>query len=283
MTAAAKPQRTSRGTSRRTWRGLVIPATIAFAVLIGLGTWQLQRKTWKEGLIAALTAQLAAPPIPLPAASTWPDLDVSRLQYHRVTFTARLDNAKEALVYAAPSAFRPDVFGPDAPNPGYWVFTPAHLADGSTVLVNRGFVPEGRQDPKSRPQGEIAGPMTIVGALRWPAARHWFTPTDEPEQNLWFTADPAAIAAVKGLIAKGLGPVAPFYVEQESPTPPGGLPHPGKLMVTLPDNHLQYALTWYGLAGVLVVMFISWAVGNQRENAGRRGNEGPQAGVSPSL
>jgi surfeit locus 1 family protein len=278
VTAVAKPPRTSRRTSRRTWRGLVIPVTIAFAVLIGLGTWQLQRKTWKEGLIAALTAQLAAPPIPLPAASSWSNLDVSRLQYHRVTFTAQFDNAKEALVYAAPSAFRPDVFGPDVSNPGYWVLTPAHLADGSVVIVNRGFVPEGRQDPKSREQGEIAGPITIVGALRWPDTRHWFTPNDEPAQNLWFTADPPAIAA-----AKGLGPVAPFYVEQESPAPPGGLPHPGKLVVTLPDNHLQYALTWFGLALVLVVMFISWAVTNQRENSQGPGNAGPRTGVSPSL
>ncbi len=269
MTAVAKPRRASR----RTWRSLVIPATIAFAVLIGLGTWQLQRKTWKEGLIAALTAQLAAPPIPLPAASSWPDLDVNRLQYHRVTVTAQFDNAKEALVWAAPSAFRRDVSGP-----GYWIFTPAHLADGSVVIVNRGFVPEGRQNPKSRPQGQIAGPITIVGALRWPDARHWFTPNDEPAQNLWFTADPAAIAA-----ANGLGPVAPFYVEQESPAPPGGLPHPGKLVVSLPDNHLQYALTWYGLAGVLVVMFASWVYGNRGESAGGPGNAGPRPGVSPSL
>jgi surfeit locus 1 family protein len=257
-------RRTSHRTSHRSWRGLLIPAAIAFAVLIGLGTWQLQRKTWKEGLIAALNAQLAAPPIPLPAASTWPALDVGRLQYRRVTLTAQFDNAHEALVYAAPSTFRPDVSGP-----GYWVFTPAHLADGSTVLVNRGLVPEGRQDPKSRPQGEIAGPTAIVGALRWPDARHWFTPNDEPAQNLWFSGDPAAIAA-----AKGLGAVAPFYVEQESPAPPGGLPHPGKLVVTLPDNHLQYALTWYGLALVLVVMFVSWALGNRRENAAGPADEG---------
>lgn len=269
MTALAKPQRASR----RTWRSLVIPATIAFVVLIGLGTWQLQRKTWKEGLIAALTAQLAAPPIPLPTASTWPNLDVGGLQYHRVTFTAQFDNAKEALVWAAPSAFRRDVSGP-----GYWIFAPAHLADGTVVLVNRGFVPEGRQDPKSRQQGQVAGPIAIVGALRWPDARHWFTPNDEPAQNLWFTADPASIAA-----AKALGPVAPFYVEQESPVPPGGLPHPGKLEVSLPDNHLQYALTWYGLAVVLVIMFISWAYGNRREDAGGPGNAGPRPGVSPSL
>ena len=86
--------------------------------------------------------------------------------------------------------------------------------------------------------------------MRWPDARHWFTPNDEPAHNLWFSRDPQAIAA-----AKGLGPVAPFYVEQESPAPPGGLPQPGKLVVELPDNHLQYALTWYGLAIVLVVSF----------------------------
>ena len=267
MSAGAKPA--------RTWRSLVIPATIAFALLIGLGTWQLQRKAWKEGLIAALTVQLAAPPIALPAASTWPHLDENVLQYHRVTLTAQFDNAKEALVYAIPSAFRPDV---QEAGPGYWVFTPARLTDGSVVIVNRGFVPEGRQDSKSRPQGEIAGPVTIVGALRWPDTRHWFTPADDPAHNLWFSRDPAAIAA-----AKGLGPVAPFYVEQESPAPPGGLPQPGRLVVSLPDNHLQYALTWYGLALVLAGTFVSWALASRREKSGGPGNAGPRTGVSPSL
>lgn len=259
----------------RTWRSLAIPATIVFAILIGLGTWQLQRKTWKEGLIAALTTQLAAPPIALPAMSNWPRLDENRLQYHRVTFTAQFDNNKEALVYAIPSAFRPDV---QEKGPGYWVFAPARLTDGSVVIVNRGFVPEGRQDPKSRLQGEFTGPVTIVGALRWPDARHWFTPTDDPAHNLWFSRDPGAIAA-----AKGLGPVAPFYVEQETPVPPGGLPQPGKLVVSLPDNHLQYALTWYGLALVLAGTFISWALSSRREKSGGPGNAGPRTGVSPSL
>jgi surfeit locus 1 family protein len=275
VSAGAKPVRKPARKSARTWRGLLIPAILAFAVLIGLGTWQLQRKTWKEGLIATLTAQLAAPPIALPAASTWPRLDENALQYHRVTLTAQFDNSKEALVYAIPSVFRPDV--QDA-GPGYWVFTPARLSDGSTVMVNRGFVPEGRQNPKSRPQSEIAEPVSIVGAMRWPDARHWFTPTDDPAHNLWFSRDPAAIAA-----AKGIGPVAPFYVEQESPVPPGGLPQPGKLMVSLPDNHLQYALTWYGLALVLAGTFISWALGSRREKADGPGNAGPRTGVSPSL
>lgn len=240
---------------RRSWVGLLIPALLAFAVLVGLGTWQIQRKAWKEGLIAALNTQLAAPPIALPAAASWPQLDRKDDEYRRVTFQATFDNAKEALVFAAPSNFRPDV----SDEPGYWVFTPARLADGSIVIVNRGFVPDGRQDPASRPQGQLTGPVEIVGSMRWPEEQHWFTPADEPAKNLWFSANPQSIAA-----AKGVGAVAPFYVEQESPVPPGGLPRPGKLMVTLPDNHLQYALTWYGLALVLVIWFAAWAFGLER-------------------
>jgi surfeit locus 1 family protein len=166
------------------------------------------------------------------------------------------------------------------------VFTPALLADGRIVMVNRGFVPVGRKDPKTRPQGQLSGPVQIVGAMRWPGQRHWFTPTDDPAHNLWFVSDPQAIAA-----AKGIGAVAPFYVEQESPVPPGGLPKPGKLVVSLPDNHLQYALTWYGLALVLVVSFVSWAFnsgGEQPDAAGAADADAaeeaePRARISPSL
>jgi surfeit locus 1 family protein len=258
---------------RRSWIGLLIPALLAFLVLIGLGTWQLQRKAWKEGLIAALDAQLAAPPVVLPPPAAWPSLDQQKAEYRRVTLTVAFDNGKEALVFAASSAFRPDVT-----SPGYWVFTPARLADGAVVMVNRGFVPEGRQDPISRTEGQLSGPLQIFGVMRWPEERHWFTPNDEPAHNLWFARDPQAIAA-----AKGLGLVAPFYVEQESPAPPGGLPQPGKLVVKLPDNHLQYALTWYGLAIVLAVTFATWAFGSARDEAARASPSPRQPRVSGSL
>src|SRR5262249_46531772 len=105
---------------KRSWLGLFVPALLAFAVLIALGTWQLQRKTWKEALIASLTERLAAPPQALPAAADWGKLDRARDEYRRVKFTATLDDEREALVFAAASAFRPDAIGP-----GYWVFTPA--------------------------------------------------------------------------------------------------------------------------------------------------------------
>jgi surfeit locus 1 family protein len=254
------------------WLSLLVPAILTFVVLIGLGTWQIKRKAWKEGLIAALHAELSAPPVALPVPAAWASLDRKTLEYHRVAFTAQLENAKEALVFAAPSTFRRDVEGP-----GYWVFTPARLADGSLVVVNRGFVPDGRKDPASRPQGQVTGPIKIVGALRWPQERHWFTPSDEPAKNLWFTGDPQAIAAAKGL-DRGAARVAPFYVEQESPVPPGGLPKPGKLVVSLPDNHLQYALTWYGLALVLLVSYVTWAFGSGRDQPGSDSGALPLAG-----
>ena len=111
---------------------------------------------------------------------------------------------------------------------------------------------------KSRADGQVPGPVKIVGALRWPDTRHWFTPNDDAAHNLWFNRDPHAIAA-----AKGLGAVAPFFVEMEAPVPPGGLPSPGKIVVNLPDNHLQYAITWYGLAAALAGVFVVFAFGSR--------------------
>jgi surfeit locus 1 family protein len=236
-------------------------------VLIALGTWQIERKAWKEALIARLAERLAAPPMPLPPPATWPGLDRSHKEYRRVTFSAEFDNAAEALVYAAASAFRPDASGP-----GFWVLTPARLSDGSLVVVNRGFVPNERRDPNSRPEGQIAGKIQITGVMRWPDARNWFTPNGEPAHNLWFVPDPAVIAA-----SKGWGRPAPFYVEQEEPRPPGGLPQPGKIVIALPNNHLQYALTWYGLALVLAASFIAWV----RASFGSAGKASPACKRAP--
>lgn len=242
MTAGAAPRKR---------RGVLLPAVVvlgALAVLIGLGTWQLDRKSSKEALIAVLDARLNAPPTALPARANWPQLDAWRDEFNRVTFRAEFVPGAEALVYASGgSNLRPDVSGP-----GYWVFAPARLADGGTVIVNRGFVPEGRQRPETRAEGNVGGPVTITGNLRWPEARGIFTPADKAD--LFFTRDPAAMAA-----AKGWGEVAPFYVDQEAPLPPGGLPRAGPLKIKLPNNHLQYAVTWYGLALVLVaVAFFFW-------------------------
>jgi surfeit locus 1 family protein len=235
-------------------RRLLLPslaALVALAILVSLGSWQIERKAWKEGLIATLTERLAAPATDLPPRTLWGRLAAATDEFRRVAFRAELLSNQEALVYTPGSALRSDVSGP-----GYWVFAPARHADGSLVVVNRGFVPEGRQEAQSRAEGQVAGAVDVVGAMRWPEARGLFTPADDPARNLWFVRDHVAMAA-----AKGWGPVAPFFIDQEAPEPPGGLPRPGRIRPNLPSNHLQYALTWYGLALVLVVVFIIWVRG----------------------
>ena len=112
-----------------------------------------------------------------------------------------------------------------------------------------------RGDQKVFRQGRVE----IVGVMRWPERPGLFTPAAEPAKNLWFARDPIAMAE-----AKGLGPVAPFYIELESPPAPGGLPQAAKLQPSFPDSHLGYALTWYGLALALAGSFAVWLVGRRR-------------------
>jgi surfeit locus 1 family protein len=233
----------------------LLAASLLFIVLVGLGSWQLARKAEKETLIGSIAKQLVAEPGNLWPAESWKTLDAARDEFRRLKFVAEFLHAEETLVYTVGSALRPDVSGP-----GYWVFTPARLPAGGIVVVNRGFVPEGRKDAGSRRAGQATGPLEIVGATRWPEMGGWFTPKEEPASNLWFARNHLSMAAVKGW-----GPVAPFYVEQEAPAPPGGLPQVGAIRVDLPNNHLQYALTWYGLAVVLVGLFAFWLRSQLRE------------------
>jgi surfeit locus 1 family protein len=235
--------------------GIVV--LILFAGLLGLGNWQLDRKVWKEGLIDTLGQRLAAAPAALPPPERWPSLVQAQDEYSRVRFTAAFLPNEEALVFTSGSAFRPDVSGS-----GYWVFAPARLPGGGLIVVDRGFVPEGRQDKATRAAGEVAGSLEMVGVMRWPESAAWFLPQADPSHNLWFVRDPLAIAQ-----AKKWGEVAPFFIELESPQPPGGLPQPGPLKVNLPDDHLQYAITWFGLAAVLAVWFAFWLRGRWREDA----------------
>jgi surfeit locus 1 family protein len=227
-------------------------AVLAFAVLVGLGTWQLERRAWKEALIATLTARLAAPPTDLPPPQAWDGLDPATYEFRRVKVRVTFPRPDQALIYTVGSSLRPDVKGP-----GHWVLALAQVPGGQ-VLVNRGFVP--RQNPAAgTAPAPPSGPVELVGVLRWPESRGWFTPADEPGRNLWFTRDPTAIAA-----GKGWGPVAPFYLEQESPAAPPGQPRVGPMRAGLPNNHLQYALTWYSLAVVLVIVFTSFLIRARR-------------------
>jgi len=243
--------------TRQLRSGVAIPtlfALLALATFVGLGTWQLQRKAWKEALIDIVEQRLAANPVALPAGEpsageSWPSLGRAQDEFRRVKFSATFLPGQDALVYGSGPALRGDVTGA-----GYWVFAPARLADGRLLIVNRGFAPEGRQDAaRTGAAATIAGAADMVGVMRWPEVRGFFAAKDDPARNLWFARDHLAIAA-----AKGWGEVAPFYIELESPQPPGGLPRAGVHRPDLRNVHLQYALTWYGLAVVVIVMFAFW-------------------------
>jgi len=241
-------------------RGVIEPTVftvVGIAFLIGLGVWQLDRKTWKQNLIAALTTRLAVAPEDLPPRASWSRLAQDSTEFRRVTFPAEFIDGQEALVYSAGAALRPDVKGP-----GYWVFAPAQLAGGSIVIVDRGYVPLDRKDPMSRAEGQPRGIVDIVGVMRWPETRGLFTPVDDPKTNVWYLRDPKSMAAEKQWASN-----APFYIDQESPVPAGGVPLPGKLTVELPDNHLQYAITWFGLALALAGVYVVWLAGRFRRHA----------------
>jgi surfeit locus 1 family protein len=229
--------------------GLLVPGLAALAALILftlLGTWQVERKAWKESLIDTLDRRLVADPVSIPPSEDWPSLTAEKDEFRRVSSFVTFEPDSEALVYTVGSTLRGDVSGP-----GYWVFAPAKFPGGATVVLDRGFVPEGQQDPAAhRP---FAGPVATVGVMRWPEERAWFTPNDDPSRSLWFVRDHRAMAAVKGW-----GEVAPFYVELETPSGHGDLPRSGRLTVNLRNDHLQYALTWYGLAVVVVIGFGFW-------------------------
>ena len=229
-------------------RRLILPALftlVGLAVLISLGKWQLHRKIWKEDLIASLTRQTTAPPAPLPSSSGRTDLTRGNSEFRRVSLRADfIEGAPAAYLYSGGSALRDDV-----KQPGYFVFAPARLPDGQTIVINRGYVPMDRIH-------ETASALAdIVGYVRWPESPSWFVSEHDAKGDIWFVRDPRAMASVRGW-----GPVAPFYIDQESPVPAAGLPRPGPLTVKLRNDHLGYALTWFGLAGSLAAVFIAWAL-----------------------
>lgn len=224
-------------------RSLFLPGLLtlfALAVLIGLGTWQMQRLHWKEDLIRRVEARIAEPAVPLPPAG-WPALDLGEWEYRPVEMSGTFRHDLETRVYVLLTEPRGPLSGP-----GYFILTPLETGEGR-VLVNRGFVP---LDTQSFPRPE--GLTTVRGLLRAPEGRNMFTPSDDPQNRLFYARDPAPIAQTLGI------PLAPFTIDAVE-TPPGGLPQGGETRINFPNRHLEYALTWYGLAGALVAVFAAFA------------------------
>jgi len=239
---------------RARWRALIVPgvfALLGFCFLCGLGAWQLHRLAWKEALIARVAMRMQTPvAVPAPAETEWPKVSAEADEYRRVRVSGIFRHDLEALCYELLSDTNGKFSGP-----GYWVLTPLETAGGATFIVNRGFVPLERKDASTRREGEVTGTVTIVGLLRLPERRSWFTPADDPAQHLWQVRDPAAIAK-----SYGLARVSPFFIDADSTPNPGGLPEGGETKLVFPNRHLEYAITWFGLALALIAVFIAFAL-----------------------
>ncbi len=222
---------------------------LVLAILIGLGTWQLRRLAWKEGVLRTIAERTTAPPQPLPPESDWDALKPEDYAYRRVTLAGSFEHDKEVHV------FRPleEARGP-AHGIGDLVLTPLRLGSGAVVIVNRGFVPAEKLDPATRAAGQVMGLVAVTGLMREPESRNPFTPADDPAKNQWFTRDPLAIAA-----AERLDRVAPFTIDADASPLPGGLPQGGETLLDIPNNHLSYAMTWFGLAVALAGVFMVYA------------------------
>ena len=232
------------------------------ALFVGLGVWQLQRRLEKHALIAALTERLAAAPGSLPSPVQWSSLVPARDEFRRVSFPAVYQSAPDAMVYSSGSAVRDDISGP-----GTWAFLPARLPTGEIVVINTGFVQNTMQDREQQDRAVTrlitAAPVMLSGYVRFPEAAGVLTPPENLAKRLWFTRDHLAMARALGWGADGR-PVAPFYIDLEQPVPASGIPKPGPLQVHLKDDHMQYAITWFGLAGAVVIAFGIWLFGQKR-------------------
>ena len=263
VTARAAPDREGGPARRSVLKAAVVGTCglLAVLALLALGTWQVHRLRWKLDLIAAVDARVHAPPVPAPGPAAWPGLTAEADQYRHVLLRGTFDNGRETAVQAVTEA-----------GPGFWILTPLRTEAGTTVLVNRGFVPTDRRDPATRPAGEPSGPVTVVGLLRVTEPGGAFLRSNVPAEDRWYSRDVAAIAARRGLS----GPVAPYFVDADAAPNPGGLPVGGLTVVSFPNNHLVYALTWYALA-VMLAGALAWAA--REEWRARR--PGPSSGSGP--
>lgn len=194
------------------------------AGLVELGAWQVRRLAWKQQILAEIEARIAADPAPLPARP-----DPERDRFLPVRLSGQMQ--PEALLVLVSTRER---------GPGYRVISPFVTQDGRKVLVDRGFIPT-----EARDRTFAAGPMQVVGNLHWPDERDRFTPEDDIAGNTWFARDVNKMARVLG--------TEPVLVVARTPTDPAIQPLP----VTtegIPNNHLQYAVTWFAFAAIWVVM-----------------------------
>jgi surfeit locus 1 family protein len=237
----------------RPYPGFTLFTAISVALLCGLGVWQVQRLHWKLDLIAMMNRNMRIRPIAFDAGGKMiPEI---YNQYDHVTGSGHFDNAKETYLFAT-GAGGGEIFH---------VLTPFTTVAGQTFLVDRGVVPREKLDPASRRAGQLEGVVRVTGIWRWPDAPGPFTPKPDLAHRVWYAHDMTAIAAFDRV------KLADTAVIEADATPnPGGWPKGGQTVVDLPNNHLSYAATWFGLAVGLLGVWLAYHISKGRLAWARR-------------
>lgn len=235
--------------------GLVGPfvmTLLGLAILVGLGTWQLQRKALKDGLVAMIEARVKAPPVPLEEPLLVAEA-LGKEEYRPVTVSGRFRHEDERHVYSIDNGVA-----------GWDVFTPLETAGGHLLFVNRGFVPDEFKAPATRRAGQVQGGVAVTGLVRAPGQQGLFVPASDPARNMWYWRDLEGMIASLSVQDRR---VLPFFIDAVAvPANPGGWPKGGATMLNIPNRHLEYVLTWYGLALTLVGVFVAFAVSRLRKD-----------------
>jgi surfeit locus 1 family protein len=171
------------------------------------------------------------------------------MEWRRVNVKGRFLHDKEAYVYATEFDL----------GPGVHVLTPLDLDEGGTLLVDRGFVPLASKAPETRAAGQVEGEIVVSGIARLAGERNAFTPAADEAQRMWYSRDIEGIARTLGLMLR-----APVVIVADQPANPGGLPRFAGYRVDIPNNHLQYAFTWFGLAATLLGVYLVYHVKSGR-------------------
>ncbi|MGD1876586.1 MAG: SURF1 family protein [Kiloniellaceae bacterium] len=230
------------GTGRRHFRPTFWASVFTLAalvILVGLGSWQVQRLFWKQDQIVLRQERAEGPAIPLPDSFPEP----AAVEFTRVTLDGQFLHGQEFYLGARTESGRV----------GLNVVTPFALDDGRTILVNRGWVPEEKRDPAARAEGQLQGEVTIEALLRtggWKGF-DFAKPPNKPEDRFYFWLDlPVMAAGVDRPI------ITDVYADAVASDIPGGYPIGGQTRIHLKNDHLEYAITWYSFAVILMVIYV---------------------------
>jgi surfeit locus 1 family protein len=237
---------------------LALVGAVLFVGFVALGTWQVHRRAWKHDLVARVDQRVHAEPVTAPGRGQWPVVSAANDEYRRVKLTGTFLQDKSVRVRASTEL-----------GMGSWLMTPLRLRGGDTVIVNRGFVSTTWCGGKATCTPGPSGETTISGLLRISEPKGAFLQDNDPAGDRWYSRDVAAIAAAKGLVD-----TAPYFVDADAASSPGrgegnDGPVGGLTVIAFPDNHLMYAITWFGMA--LLTLLGAWIVWKDERKKRPRG------------